>query len=198
MLNGLEERERENKCTERRQRARCSSGLGWAGLDGTGRATRCSPKQKHCRAQQAAGHKHQMGCEAASEQSTEFFQLCFKGTRCLLKCSACVILLIQANSSGSKQIFKGMVLCVVFPCNKLSLRNTYNKSSPSHQVQGMYKSEQIFTRVLAVSSRRRVEIVQDVYVRVSKTTAEVYSSYRQRQVCSAILRELQASGLCIS
>lgn len=45
---------------------------GWAGLDGTGRATRCSPKQKHCRAQQAAGHKHQVGCEAASEQSTEF------------------------------------------------------------------------------------------------------------------------------
>lgn len=49
---------------------------GWAGLDGTDRdgtaTTCCSPKQKHCRAQQAAGHKHQMGCEAASEKSTEF------------------------------------------------------------------------------------------------------------------------------
>lgn len=44
---------------------------GWAGLDCTGRATCCSPKQKHCKAQQAAGLKHQMGCEAASEQSTE-------------------------------------------------------------------------------------------------------------------------------
>lgn len=46
--------------------------LGQAGLDSTERATYCSPKQKHCRAQQAAGHKHQMGCEAPSEQSTEF------------------------------------------------------------------------------------------------------------------------------
>lgn len=43
-----------------------------AGLDGTGRAAHCSPEHKHCRAQQAAGHKHQMGCEAASEQATAF------------------------------------------------------------------------------------------------------------------------------
>lgn len=62
----------------------------------------------------------------------------------------------------------------------------------------MYKVEQIFTRVLAVSSRRRTEIIQDVYVNVSKTTAEVYSSHRQKQVCPAALRELQGFGLCIS
>lgn len=46
------------------------AGLGWAGWHS--RATRCSPKHRHCRAQQAAGHEHQMGCEAATEKSTEF------------------------------------------------------------------------------------------------------------------------------
>lgn len=65
MLNGLEESERTNA-----QEGDGESVQLRAGLDGIGRAARCSPKQKHCRAQQAAGHKHQMGCEAASEQST--------------------------------------------------------------------------------------------------------------------------------
>lgn len=63
---------REREQMHRKETGESDAAQGWAGLDGTGRATCCSPKQKHCRAQQAAGHKHQMGCEAASEQCTEF------------------------------------------------------------------------------------------------------------------------------
>jgi len=66
-----------------------------AELDDRGRAIRCSPKQKNCRSQQAAGHRQQPGCEAVCKPSTEFLITFLRNT--LL---AEVLYLCQPINSG--------------------------------------------------------------------------------------------------
>lgn len=70
MLNGMEGRKREQiYCKEMASPMQPQSK---AELDDRGRAIHCSPKQKNCRSQQAAGDRQQMGYEAVCKQSTEF------------------------------------------------------------------------------------------------------------------------------